>query len=377
MKKAWNRCLAVLMAALFLLGLGGCGQSSTEEKSADTSKVANEYYLDLTDLGMKLTVYLRLDEEGNFIFSNTLSFETNKSSGTFQESNGEYIMVFETVNGEEKSVSDGLTSSFTVLEDGSLDFTGCDYVYYGSANITTTSADNPDAKLIGVIVPEDYDEPDTESDFRMGSYEAAEVTEDGVTYAHTIAFYEDNTYMHVIRYVQDGQLCFSYETGEYGVSTTQLALEPGGGDRVSNDVVDAETLNISVYPYPDAQERQTMEFRLLEEPEEVAEFSGEGEGSDGGEAFEVTVKLYSDGSYESTAADFTETGVLAISTAEEYIKQYPDHPETGVRGLNQVATVPAGTCTFENGAFSLNGLRVRRSAGLARYECTVTSEQTS
>lgn len=371
MKKGWKRWLAALALGGLVLGLTGCGETSSEGKTADTSEVANEYYLDLSDLGMNLTVYLRLDQEGSFIFSNTLSFETNKSSGTFQESDGAYIMVFDSVNGEEKSVSDGLTSSFEVLEDGSLDFSGCDSVYYGSAHIMTKAEDDPDIKLIGVVVPEDYDEPDTDSDFQAGSY-GAETSAEGVTYQHAISFYEDGTYLHVIRYEEDGRTALAYETGEYGVSTTQLALEPGGGDRISCEILDGETLNVSVYPCPEAEERELLEFAIIEEPQVIAELSGAGEGSGDGEAFDVTVKLYSDGSYESTAEDFTETGVLAVSTAEEYIKQYPDHPETGIRGLNQVATVPVGTCTYEDGALALEGLRVRKSAGLARYACSVT-----
>ncbi|MCI8318296.1 MAG: hypothetical protein HFG96_07195 [Lachnospiraceae bacterium] len=374
MGKSAGRYLGGLMAAVLVLGMTGCGQSE-EKKATDTKEVANDYYVDLTELGMNLTIYLRLEEDGNFLFSNTVDFATNKSSGTFQESEDEYIMVYETVNGEEKSVSDGLTSSFVVTEDGSLDFTGCDYIYYGSAKATTTSDDNPDAQLIAVVIPEDYDAPDTESEFQVGSYEAADMAEDGVTYLHTVAFYEDDSYMHMIRYEQDGQMCFWYETGTYGVNTTQLALEPDGGSRISCDVVDAETLQVSVYPDTNAQEREKLEFTRTEEPSVIAELSGNGEVTGENETFDVKVKVYADGSYEATAADFTETGILSINTANGYIKQYPDHPETSVRGLKQVATVPAGTCSCEGGKLTFNGLRVRKSAGLARYECTVVADK--
>lgn len=363
------RLFSAMLAVCLLLA--GCG--ATETKSGkDTSSVAHDYYIDLTDLGMKLTIYLRLDAEGNFLFSNTLDFETNKSSGTFQESDGSYIMVYSSVNGEEKTASDGLTSTFTVQEDGSLDFTSCDYIYYGSARATTTSADNPDAKLIGHIVTEDYDAPDLSSPFESGTYETADVTEGGITYTHSLSFYEDNTYLHVIRWEENGQPGFSYETGTYGISTTQLALEPGGEDRLSCEVVDGETLNVSVYPYAGAEERETLEFEKSGDASVIAELGGTGEDKEGA-SFEVTVTIWSDGSFSSTAGDFTETGILALSTADGYAKQYPDHPETGVRGLNQVATVPNASCTFEDGKLTLSGLRVRKSSGLARYECTVTA----
>ncbi len=371
MRRLYERLLCGLAALALIFGLAGCGQGE-EKKAADTKAVANDYYLDLTELGMNLTIYLRLDGEGNFLFSDTLDFVTNKSSGTFQESDGGYMMVYATVNGEEKSVSDGLMSSFTVADDGSLDFTGCDQVYYGSAKAATTSADNPEAKLTAVIVPADYAAPDTESEFQAGSYEAAAVTEEGVVYGHTISFYEDGTYMHVLRYEKEGQPCFSCEAGTYGVNLTQLALEPDGGDRLSCEVADAETLQVSVYPYAGAGERQTLEFTRTEELSMVAELAGSGEAAGDEEGFDVTVKVYSDGSYESVAGGFAESGILAISTEDSYIKQYPDHPETAVRGMNQVATVPAGACSYEDGKLTFTGLRVRKSAGLSRYECTVT-----
>ena len=105
----------------------------------------------------------------------------------------------------------------------------------------------------------------------------------------------------------------------------------------------------------------------------MAELTGSGETKEG-EAFAVTVKLYTDGSYESTAGDFTETGILMLDSENALCKQYPDHPETAVRGLNQVATVPAGVLSGENGKLTLEGLRVRKSAGLTRYECSVTEK---
>lgn len=370
MKKGIAKILGVLAATVLALGLGGCGQSEGE-KTADTSEVANDYYIDLTDLGMNLTIYLRLDEAGTFTFSNTLDFETVKSSGTFQESDDEYMMVYDSVNGEEKSVSDGLTSTFVVLEDGSLDFTCCDYIYYGSAKATTTSEDNPDAKLVAYMVTDDYSAPDTSTEFEMGSYAAADVTEDGVTYSHMISFYEDDSYLHLIRYEKDGTVGFTSETGTYGVNITQLALEPEGGERISSEVADGETLNVSVFPYPGAAERSEMEFKKTSDITEIAALTGKGMVTGSDETFEVELRVYSDGSYEAEADGFTETGILAVDTENATVKQYPDHPETGVRGLNQVATVPAGTCSSEGGKLAFSGLRIRKSEGLTRYECSV------
>lgn len=396
--KKLNRISKILaLAGLLVFGLTACGNSNEEKSSdslvvdgsssatkessagaGDTAELANDYYIDLTDLGMKLTIYLRLDDTGNFLFSNTLDFETNKSSGTFQKSEDAYMMVYSSVNGEEKSISDGLTTTFKVLEDGSLDFTGeAGCIYYGIATATSTSADDPDAKMIAYVVPEDYEAPETGTDFQTGVYVTDDVNEAGTSYSHVVSFYEDGSFLHMMIYKENDQMVFVSENGGYSVSTTQLALEPGDGghsDRISCEVVDEAKLKLSVLPYAGASERTELDFTKTDTTELVAEFTGTGTVKGSDETFEVTAALYADGSYESVAADFTETGILVINSAEKFVKQYPDHPETGVRGLNQVTTVPSGEISSEDGKITIAGLRVRKSAGLNRHECTVVQQ---
>lgn len=372
------RILALLM--VLLLTLTACGSSSdkTSDASSDNaettaaSDVVGDYYLDLTDLGMKLTVYLRLDADGNFTFANSLTFETVKSAGTYHLSDGTYIMVFSQVNGEEKSISDGLTSSFVVSDDGSLDFSVCASVPYGSANISTVSANDPSITLVGYRVTDDYEAPSTDSAFRMGTYTCDPVTQDGVEYKHAVTFYEDNTYLHVIRSEQDGHISLTYEMGSYGVSTTQLAIEPEPDKaRVESEVLDESHLSLSVPAYPGA-ERSSIEFTKIDEPEAIATFTGTGELTGSVVTFDVTFTLYEDGSYVAVADNYEEKGLIAIDTDAGTAKQYPDHPATGVRGLAQLTTVPYATVSFEGGKMVITDLRVCTSENLTRFKATVT-----
>lgn len=353
------------VSALFAVCCGG------KDVSAAPADVAGDYYIDLSELGMKLTIYLKLDESGDFLFSNTLDFEVDKSSGTYQESGEEYVMVYDSVNGEEKSISEGLTTGFTVLEDGTLDFSGengC--IYYGSARVTSS---DPELKVLAHAVSGEYEEADTESDFQMGVYKAQSTGEDGVEYTHTVSFFEDNTFVHTMIYEKEGQKQFFGENGTYGVSTSQLALEMGDGtERQACEVVDKENLKLSVLPSADAAERVLLDFVKTEEKEEAAQFSGTGSVKGSSETFDVNLVLYTDGTYEATAKDFTETGVLVVNCAQGTLKQYPDHPESGVRGLSQVATVPAGEVLTDGEKLVLNGIRVRISEDLNRYACELT-----
>ena len=149
MKHLWKKAAIFMMMATMTISITACSEKESEQntesdavssgttvaESTDELEVTNDYAMDLTPLGMPLTVYLRLDEDGKFILSNTLDFETDKGSGTFQKSGEEYIMVYTFANGEEKSVSDGITASFVVTKEGSLDFSGCTSVPYGSVQI--------------------------------------------------------------------------------------------------------------------------------------------------------------------------------------------------------------------------------------------------
>ena len=150
MKKVWKKFMTFTAMSCMVFSLVACGNTEKEKEndavsgstttteennvtennstteptseSIELSELANDYYIDLADFGMKLTIYLRLEENGNFMLSNALDFETNKGSGIFQKADDSYVMVYTSVNGEEKSVSDGITASFTVTEEGTLDF---------------------------------------------------------------------------------------------------------------------------------------------------------------------------------------------------------------------------------------------------------------
>ncbi len=376
MKKFLAAILAFVLSLSLLCGFTACA-SGESGGGTDTSEVADDYYIDLTDLGMNLTVYLRLREDGTFMFSNTLSFATDKSSGTFRKSGDSYIMVYTSVNGEAKSISDGLTSTFAVTEDGSLDFTLCERIYYGSATATTTSEDNPDARMIAVVVPEGFEEPSTETDFAAGVYTCADVVQGETSYAHAVTFFGDGTYLHFTYYTASGSLRFAYESGTYSVSTTQLALTPAGADRTEGEVVSGTRLNLSVLPYPGAEERQTLSFERREgEAAAIASFAGSGTVTGSSETFEASLLLYSDGSYACTAGGFEEGGLFALDSAAPYAKQYPDNPQTGERGMAQVTATPAAQLSYgEDGRIVITDFRARTGSSFTRYRCTLTQQE--
>lgn len=376
---------AIVVSFAAVLALAGCGSSKTTDSSnsSKTDKkaveaVAGDYYLDLSELGMKLVIYLRLTENGTFQFSNTTDFEINKSSGVVQKGANDYVMVYESVNGADKSISDGLTSSFFVDDEGRLDFTHCEKIYYGSASATTTS-DSSDAKLLAVKIPEGYEQPDMASDFTTGTYTAKSTVQEeaqgeapGADRIYTASFYVDNTYIVTESWTENGEKQYFSETGTYGVNTSQLALTPEGKERISCEIISDSELQLQVLTDKAADSRETLTFKKQEVKEVTAKLSGSATVTGTNENFDVTVLLYSDGSYTSRAGRFTESGLFVPDSQEGTFKIYPDNNETKLRGLNQIATVPAGTLTSEGGRLKLEGFRVRNSDNLTRYKCEIS-----
>lgn len=373
-KRLKRNLLSLVLLVILSIAAIGCGSKDKgavggADKKA-LSDVAGDYYIDLSDLGMKLTIYLRLTDDGKFIFSNTTDFEVNKSSGVYKTGSDDYIMIYETVNGADKSISDGLTSSFFVDSDGNLDFTHCEKIYYGSASATTTS-DSSDAKLKAVRITSDYKAPDTSTAFTAGTYTASV---NGVSYAAT--FYVDDTYLILITDSSNGSWSYYSETGTYGVNVSQLALTPAGGSRAACDVISAQELSLSV-PYVSdglASDRQSLSFKKQDVKEKISSLSGTGTVTGTGESFDVTVTIYSDGSYMSRAGSFMENGVFVPDSSTGSYKIYPDNTETKIRGLNQISTVPSGTMSTDGNKLALQGFRVRNSENLTRYKCDIKND---
>ena len=358
MKKNFIQLLTavLIMAMLFT----GCANGKTEKNTAgDANQVkalAGDYYLDLSKLGMKLTVYLRIQDDGTFQFSNTLDFAINKSAGTIEAGEGKYIMVYSSVNGEEKKLTEGITSSFTVTQEGNLDFSSCERIYYGSASAVTISAEDPAVILIGMPVPEGYQEVSTESSFKPGTY----VAKQGES-SYVISFFEDHSFL-LSSVTSKGE--YSAEFGNYGVSTSQLALTPIGADRLSGEVVNEQEIIVPVRK--NETERAPLTFTLTGDKQKVMQLSGKAGESD------AVLTLYSDWTFTSEANGFQENGILTLDSSAGIFKMYPDHPETGVRGMYQVGTVPAGSFTVKDGKMEMQDFRIRTSESLSRTKCILT-----
>lgn len=144
-KPIWKRIAALTLSAALVLSLAACGGEAGGKAPADTSapaatepvndavaQLAGAYAVDITDLGMPITFYLVIREDGTFQLTNEVTdgaaTGADKGNGKVGESGGVYMLVYSDSTAEASK-----TATFE-LDGSNLVFTTT--LPYGSSNIS-------------------------------------------------------------------------------------------------------------------------------------------------------------------------------------------------------------------------------------------------
>ena len=153
--KSLNRMFLIFIALLVGLLMLGCGGNTTEitTSPAEEKSIEGEYLIDITDLGMPLIFYLKIDANDNFYLSPDRTYATDKGHGTVGSSGDTYMLIYSDSTAETPK-----TSTFEI-EEGNLHFQTT--LPYGSSNLPASKEDEVDPSIIyylvgKVIVYEDY-----------------------------------------------------------------------------------------------------------------------------------------------------------------------------------------------------------------------------
>ena len=137
--KMMKNLLCVLAAAMLLLGV--C--------LAEDMDLAGTYQLDASPLGMPITVYVVIDADGNFQWTNKLEGGADKGSGKIGSQDGLYLMVYS------DSTNDAMKTATFTVEGGKLIFST--RVPYGAAGLSPNTED-PDNTIYPVAKKIAYEE---------------------------------------------------------------------------------------------------------------------------------------------------------------------------------------------------------------------------
>jgi hypothetical protein len=248
--KSLSRFFAILLAFLLGLLMFGCGGTTTEVTTVpvEEESIVGEYMIDITDLGMPLIFYLKIDADDNFYLSPDRTYVTDKGHGTVGSSGNTYMLIYSDSTAETPK-----TSTFEI-EESNLHFQTT--LPYGSSNLPASKEDETDPSIIyylvgKVLVYEDY------FGEYAGSHTVSAMGSD-VVYDYTLKFSVGREFSFVSNFTM-GEEAYQYEeTGYYdiedGVVTLHLDTEVVEGS------FDEDTLVIPVK----ASEMGSREERTLQ-----------------------------------------------------------------------------------------------------------------
>lgn len=373
MKKISTKFLAFLLALIMVSSLTAC--KKTEDSKGDKlSEVAGDYDIDLSALGMQLTVYLRINEDGSFKFSGKPDFEQDKNSGTVKKTETGYMMAYTVINNETVT---GKTTKFTKEEDGRLKFDGT--IYYGSTKPTSPMED-ASGQTVYIYAVKHTGGADSESAaLEIGAYTGVCETESKMgktVYNYSLNLLEGGKFTAFVTFEMMGAQQYAYDYGTYNLMGAMCRMDSAVyTDKETNKPVvesvvasaDGVKANVKISP----MKKELVDIELTKaagEPELLAEFTAEKEmsGMMGEGEWALTLAIFSNGSYKYTSVQkdddkttMEETGFIGLSAmGEAYL--LPDGMTEGLMG------------TYDNETNTIGGLKFSLVSGTPRTEIEFT-----
>lgn len=352
MKKFWLTALTLLLAVAMTFGMVACGGKDDDDKGNETQKidVAGIYSIDLSALGMPLIVYLQIEDDGAFMFSNATDFTTDKNSGTVSKSSTGYLMVYTTVNG---ASANGETSKFTKESDGSLKFDGT--VYYGSTK-PTSPMENEDTGKTEYLYAVPYTEGSGDELVQLqngvyyGTYTSTSTGMGaGTVYKYYLTLREDGNFTSSVTFDMMGTTYYVYDYGTFeamnsnGRLTSAVYKDTEDETKWLSESVQAlsETeVKAELRVGPMLKELVEIEMEKIAAPTTpVLQFEGTHTQAMGQTSmdFELSLSVCADGSYTFTSVAGGETvseqtGFIGINMMGDKVFVLPDGVTSGVEG---------------------------------------------
>lgn len=252
---------------IFLIGmvslLSACGKSEPTEPvvdkvqqpapvdtevAADAEPIAfalhGDYAIDITNLGMALKFYLRINEDNTFVLSANRQFSDDRGSGTIGELDGTYLMIY--------SDSTPDRSKTATFERVGPNLVFRSTLPYGSANISFEKEDDEDPEIVYHLTADKYVYEEYYDTYLGFS------SMDGVEYEYVLNLGAGAKYQFVSK---DGETAVYNEGGSFRVADGSIMITPQDEVELVGSITDDGALEIEVKPTAAADRAKTV-FRV-------------------------------------------------------------------------------------------------------------------
>ena len=211
MRGKFKVAIGLSLATLLVLGVAAVGADRFES-------IAGVYQIDITNLGMPLVFYLRIDADGTFMLSPNTDFDPSESrgEGVIGESQGVYMMIY-----KEHTADNPKTATF-VLDGPNLVFQST--LPYGSSNIIDSAEDPDDPTVIYALTADTLALSEYYGTYAGGHSKTAMGST--IEYVYTLTLKAGLRYVFESEFAMGGTVYTFTETGSWNVDGEQFTLYP-------------------------------------------------------------------------------------------------------------------------------------------------------
>lgn len=326
MKKLWRLMILGTFVCLFACFAVACEENGNDDDDDDPiiedHELAGEYEIDITNLGMPLVFYLRIDTEGNFELSSSRDYDVDKGNGTVGQSGDTYMLIYSDSTPDEPK-----TATFTV-ENDNLHFSTT--LPYGASNINYMREDDDDPEIIYYLVARIYMYEDYHGQYAGGHSVVAMGS--SVDYEYTMTLKPGKEYDFLSTFEMGGTVYEFTEKGTYAIEDDVFTIVPEGQEEVVGSINPDGSLTIGVQA-SQMGSREERDLRVTTTSEYAGTYYGYSTAAMGGMTMydtEGTLVLDQFGGYHYTAVDalsgeVEETGTYSVEGTE--ITYVPDDEE--------------------------------------------------
>ncbi len=248
----------VSLSLFFVFAIAACGRNGEDPvngngengengdndvpDNGEVFELSGEYEIDITNLGMPLVIYLKIDDDGDFMLQTSRAFDDPRDTGTIREveeaeQEDTYLMVYdETDNGDLR------TATFHVL-NGNLRF--LTRMPYGTSNIMYEAEDPHDPEITHYLWAMSFRHEE-----HFGVYGGSHVVQamgEDVEYIYSLELMAGLRYHFESIFEMGGVIYDFTEQGGFYIEDDVFSLNPDDASAVAGTIENG-TIDVPIQP---------------------------------------------------------------------------------------------------------------------------------
>ncbi len=259
MKTKYRVGIGLLLVTLLVLSTAAVGAARFEA-------IAGDYQIDITQLGMPLIFYLRIEADGAFMLSPNTNFDPSESrgKGVIAESEGVHMMIY-----AEHTSENPKTATF-VLDGPNLVFQST--LPYGSSNITNSAEDADDPEIVYTLTADTLALSEYYGTY-AGSH-SVQAMGSAVDYVYSLILKAGLRYVFTSEFAMGGEVYTYSETGSWNVDGEQFTLDPTDESPVQGTINAESEINVGIRASEMASSRTESLLRIATHADVAGTYAG-------------------------------------------------------------------------------------------------------